>query len=115
MLAFLRHIAPVLERRLANSAAAFYTGELTLDFFRSGLRMVFDRGHITHIEPWRAPAYRNNNADAICPALVFLQLLFGYRSLDELRYAFPDVRVGKSEAEVLLNALFPKRFSWVPG
>jgi GNAT superfamily N-acetyltransferase len=111
---FMRHIAPALERRLANSTAAAYTGELTLDFYRSGLHMVFDRGHITHIEPWRSPAYKNN-ADASCPALVFLQLLFGYRSLDELRYAFPDVHVGKSEVEVLLNALFPKKFSWVPG
>lgn len=114
VLAFLRHIAPALERRLANSTAAAYTGELTLDFYRSGLHMVFDKGRITHIEPWRTPVY-NNNADATCSALVFLQLLFGYRSLDELRYAFPDVRVEKSAAEVLLNALFPKKFSWVPG
>ena len=114
MMAFLRHISPALEKRLENSIAAFYTGELTLDLFRGGLQMIFDRGHITNIEPWRAPAYRSN-ADATCPALVFLQLLFGYRSLDELRYAFPDVRVEKSGAEVLLNALFPKKFSWVPG
>jgi GNAT superfamily N-acetyltransferase len=112
--AFLRHIAPALERRVASSAAAAYTGEFTLDFYRGGLHMVFDKGHITHIEPWRAPVY-GNNADASCPALVFLQLLFGYRSLDELRYAYPDVRVENSKAEVLLNALFPKKFSWVPG
>jgi GNAT superfamily N-acetyltransferase len=112
--AFIRHIAPALERRLATSAAAAYTGDLTLDFYRGGLRMVFDKGHITHIEPWRAPAYQNN-ADASCPPLVFLQLLFGYRSLDDLRYAFPDVRVEKSAAELLLKALFPKKFSWVLG
>ena len=114
VLAFIRHIAPALEKRIANSAAAFYTGEFTLDFFRGGMHMVFDKGHITSIEPWRAPAYQNT-ADASCPSLVFLQLLFGYRSLDELRYAFPDVRVENSNAEVLLNALFPKKFSWVPG
>ena len=114
VLAFIRHIAPALEKRIANSAAAFYTGEFTLDFFRGGMHMVFDKGHITRIEPWRAPAYQNT-ADASCPALVFLQLLFGYRSLEELRYAFPDVRVENSNAEVLLNALFPKKFSWVPG
>jgi len=114
VLAFIRHIAPALEKRIANSAAAFYTGEFTLDFFRGGMHMVFDKGHITRIEPWRAPAYQNT-ADASCPSLVFLQLLFGYRSLDELRYAFPDVRVENSNAEVLLNALFPKKFSWVPG
>ena len=114
VLAFIRHIAPALEKRIANSAAAFYTGEFTLDFFRGGMQMVFDKGHITRIEPWRAPAYQNT-ADASCPSLVFLQLLFGYRSLEELRYAFPDVRVENSNAEVLLNALFPKKFSWVPG
>jgi GNAT superfamily N-acetyltransferase len=112
--AFLRHIAPALERRLAPSAAAAYTGELTLDFYRGGLRLGFEQGRITQIEPWRAPVYKNT-ADATCPGLVFLQLLFGYRSLAELRYAFPDVRVEKSEAEVLLNALFPKKFSWVLG
>ena len=76
--------------------------------------MVFDNGHITHVEPWRAPAYKNT-ADASCPTLVFLQLLFGYRSLDELRYAYPDVRVENSNAAVLLNALFPKKYSWVMG
>ncbi len=40
------------------------------------------------------------------------QILFGYRSLDELRYAFPDVWAS-SEAEQLLNVLFPTRPSWV--
>lgn len=114
MLAFIRHIAPILEKRLANSAAAFYTGEFTIDFFRGGMHMVFEKGHIIHIEPWRAPVYKNT-ADASCPALVFLQLLFGYRSLDELRYAFPDVRVENSNAALLLNALFPKKYSWVMG
>jgi GNAT superfamily N-acetyltransferase len=114
VLAFIRHIAPVLERRLAMSVAATYTGELIIDFYRNGLHMAFDKGHITRIEPWRAPVYENK-ADASSPSLVFLQLLFGYRSLDELRYAFPDVRVENNKAEVLLNALFPKKPSWVPG
>ncbi len=114
VLAFIRHIAPALEKRIANSAAAAYTGEFTLDLFRGGMHIVFDKGHITRIEPWRAPVYKNT-ADASCSALVFLQLLFGYRSLDELRYAFPDVQVENSHAEVLLNALFPKKFSWVLG
>ena len=111
---FIRHIAPALEKRLANSPAAFYTGEFTLDLFRGGIQMIFDNGHIMHVEPWRPPAYKNT-ADASCPALVFLQLLFGYRSLDELRYAYPDVRVENNNAVVLLNALFPKKHSWVMG
>ena len=114
ILAFIRHITPVLEKRLSNSAAAFYTGQFTIDFFRGGMHMVFDKGHITSIERWHAPIYKNT-ADASCPALVFLQLLFGYRSLHELRYAFPEVRVENSTAELLLNTLFPKKHSWVMG
>jgi hypothetical protein len=37
-----------------------------------------------------------------------LQLLFGYRSLDELRRIYPDVWA-EGEATALLNALFPRR------
>jgi hypothetical protein len=41
-----------------------------------------------------------------------LQLLFGYRSLAELRYAFPDCWADE-EPTLLLNALFPKQSSLV--
>jgi hypothetical protein len=36
-------------------------------------------------------------------------LLFGHRSLDDLRQAFPDCRCQGDEARVLLNVLFPKQ------
>jgi hypothetical protein len=114
VVSFVRHIAPVLEQRLAGSTAASYSGDLTIDFFRGGMRLVFEKGCITRLEPWKAPAYKNT-ADASCPALIFLQLLFGYRSLDELRFAYPDVRIENSNAALLLNTLFPKKFSWVIG
>src|SRR5258707_13706183 len=75
--AFMRHIAPALERRLANSTAAAYTGDLTLDFYRGGVHMVFDKGHITHIEPWRVPAYKKKT-NANFPARGFFELAFCY-------------------------------------
>ncbi|MFN8513900.1 MAG: GNAT family N-acetyltransferase [Chloroflexia bacterium] len=109
---FLRQIAPVLERRLADSALASYSGELRLDFFRDGLRLTFADGKLTAAEPWRRPI-SDERQHATFPPLVFLQLLFGHRSLDELRYAFPDIRVGRGEIAGLLEALFPKRTSRV--
>ncbi len=109
--AFLRLIAPALERRLAASPAAGYSGTLTLNFYRDGLRMMFDAGRIIAIEPWRASDYQNA-VDAGMPALLFLQLVFGYRSLADLRHAFPDVGAD-GMGELLLNALFPARPSWV--
>ncbi len=103
--AFLTHTAPVLERRLERSIVADYTGELKIDLYRGGLRMVFEHGKLTTAEPWRVPVY-DSNAGAGCPALVFLQLLFCHRSLDELQHMFPDVWA-EGDAEIVLKALFP--------
>jgi hypothetical protein len=111
---FLRHIAPALERRLADSALAGHSGELRVDFYRSGLRLVLEQGHITTVEDWRPPIRPAAGDEAMAgfPPLVFLQLLFGRRSLHDLRYAFPDVWAG-DEGQPLLEALFPPRPSHV--
>jgi len=108
---FLRRVAPVLEQRLARSIAAGHTAELNLSFYRDGLRLVLTNGQLTTIEPWQPSA--GDDGAAAFPGLTFLQLLFGHRSLDELRQAFPDCRVQGDEARVLLNALFPKQASSV--
>src|SRR5436190_519215 len=42
--AFLIHIAPALEQRLATSPVASLSQEIKLDFYRGGLRMIFERG-----------------------------------------------------------------------
>ncbi|MBV9258943.1 MAG: GNAT family N-acetyltransferase, partial [Ktedonobacteraceae bacterium] len=108
---FLKHIASALEKRLANSDAAGYTGELKLDFYHGGLRMVFEQGQLTTVENWVVPVFESN-AGAGFPALVFLQVVFGHRSLNELRHAFPDVWVS-DETGYLLKILFPARPSFV--
>lgn len=101
----LRFIRPVLEERLAASAMAGYSGELKLDFYRDGLRFVFERGAITGVERWSKPLWEAK-PDAAFPPLLFLKLLFGYRSLHELLPMFPDLWAS-AEAERLLQILFP--------
>jgi len=108
--AFLRRIAPVLERRLRDSVVAGYSGAVTLDFYRGGLRIVFADGRLETVEDWRRGAW--DTADGGFPPGVFLQLLFGYRGLDELRDVYPDVEAAGA-AVPLLRALFPPRPSWV--
>jgi hypothetical protein len=105
--AFLRHIAPVLEERLANSVAPGFTGELKLSLYRRGLRLTFDAGRLVTCEAWR-PRHEDQGSAAF-PGLTFLQLLFGYRTLDELRAAFTDCWVDGDDARVLIEALFPKQ------
>ena len=106
---FVRRIAPVLERRLAESVAVGYTGELRLDFYRDGLRMVFERGRLVNVEPWG----RGERRSAAFPDLTFLQMLFGHRSLDELHLAYRDCFAEGDEARLLLSVLFPKNPSSV--
>jgi hypothetical protein len=108
---FIRHIAPALEARLACSPLTGYSGTLTLNFYRGGLQLEFAEGKLTGVENWQMPLWQPG-ADASFPPLVFLQLLFGRRSLEELEYAFPDVEV-KIEVKLLLRTLFPASPSWV--
>lgn len=111
--AFLMSIAPALEKRLATSPVAGYSGEIKMDFYRGGQRLVFEQGRLVGVEPWRAPFY-GNDASCAFPPLVFLQVLFGHRSPEALRQVFPDVWVS-DEARPVLKVLFPTRPSFVFG
>lgn len=106
---FLNYIRPVLEKRLAESVAANHSREIRISLYRTGLRMVVEHGKITTVESWK-PAPKAEG-DAAFPGLTFLQLLFGYRSLEELEYAFADCWSDSDDVRVLLNVLFPKKLS----
>jgi len=117
--AFLRVVTPALERRLAASVCAGHTGTLTLGFYRSGVRLVLERGKVTALESWtpeldvRGLEFGHPSPDArrpvaMFPDRTFLQLLFGFRALAELEAAFPDCIVRTNEARALLDSLFPR-------
>ena len=101
-------LTPALERRLASSAQAGYSGELAIDFYRGGLRLALESGKLAVVERWQRPLWGESKIGF--PPLLFLQLLFGYRSLHELRSLYPDVWA-EGEAAPVLDVLFPKRQS----
>jgi hypothetical protein len=118
---FLTVVAPVLERRLAASPMAGWSGELRLGFYRDGgVALSVRAGAFERAWPWRAsletigqemgrPSQDRGRADALVPGLTFQQLLFGSRTLEELEFAFPDCIVRTGEARALLSALFPRQ------
>lgn len=108
LVGFIRHIAPVLEERLADSQLVGYSGKFKITFFRDGLKLVFKDGSLVEVERWK-PEPLGQPGDAAFPDLVFLQLLFGYRSFEELNYAFADCYPENDDATGLLNVLFPKQ------
>jgi len=104
---FLQLITPVLGKRLAESPMAGYSGEVKITFYRDGVRMVFDKGRLISIEAW-VPTPFGHTGNAAFPPHTFLQLLFGYRSLDMLKASFVDCWTDQDEIHVLLNSLFPR-------
>lgn len=112
---FLNLIKPVLEERLAKSYLVGHSGELNLNFYTDGVKLVFEDGKIKAIEPWEQP--ERMEASANFPELTFLHMLFGHRDYDEVSMAFTDMYATgrKPEAEALLRVLFPKKHSNILG
>ena len=104
---FLDTITPVLEQRLAASPMAGYSGDVKITFYRDGIRVIFDKGRLATIEPW-IPTPVGHSGNAGFPPHTFLQLLFGYRSLEMLKASFVDCWTDGDEFHVLLDALFPR-------
>ncbi|NMD32294.1 MAG: hypothetical protein GYA80_11315 [Chloroflexi bacterium] len=103
--AFLMHIRPALEARLAKSALCGFSGSIKLTYYqKQGQEWTFENGKLTGI---KAIDLIWSKADCAFPGLTILQLVFGYRSLKELRYAHADCWAGERSSQ-LLNALFPR-------
>jgi len=110
--AFLRHIAPALERQLAGSVMAGHTGTCKINLYRSRFMLVWEDGRLKEV----TDGYdykRLEEGNAAFPDLTFLQLLFGFRSFDELILSFVDCFARDATTRVLLHVLFPKRPSHV--
>jgi len=109
LIRFLNHVKPALEKRIAESIAAGHSREIKISFYRDGLRLVLEKGNITTFEPWK-PSPEDEGLIAF-PERTFLQILFGYRSYDELHQSFADCWCDNEEIRVLVDILFPKKLS----
>jgi hypothetical protein len=113
LIGFLNHIKPALEKRLTESVVCGHSGEFLIGMYPKGIKLTLERGCITGIEPWKPDHAEHGNAGF--PALTFLQILFGYRSFEELKYAFPDCWWDNNGTRTVIKALFPKKHSGVLG
>jgi hypothetical protein len=109
---FLRLITPEIERRLGDSPMVGHSGKINITFYSTGIRLVFEKGRLVEIEEWKPEPTLPSGAAGF-PGLTFTQLLFGYRDLSELKYAFADCWAKDDQVSVLLDILFPKRPSQV--
>jgi len=112
LIGFLNHIKPVLEKRLSESVACDHSGKYLINLYTKGIKLTLEHGQIA-IEGWKPD--HPNNGSAGFPPLTFLQILFGHRNFDELNLAFPDCWCDNDNARVIINALFPRKYSNVYG
>lgn len=106
---FLRHIAPALEKRLAGSPLADFSGCLDINTMPRVLRLQFARGRLVSVAETNEP---EEQATLRVPPPLLTQLLLGYRSCQRLMdwsldvWAHPQVRP-------LVDILLPETESFV--
>ena len=105
---FLTAIGPALERRLAASIYAGLTADLILNLFRRAYRLGFCDGKLAEAQDigFVDASLGADGGDLCIPPDAFVRLALGYRSLSELRDAWPDIVV-KPARRHLWEALFP--------
>ncbi len=108
-------IGPVLENRLIAAGFCNLTTDITINFYRSALRLHFKDNRLTGVEDagfLDASMSAVEWADLTISADAFVRLVFGYRVIDQLKDAWPDVLTQPKNRHIL-DALFPKASSLI--
>ena len=115
----LRTITPVLEKRLKDSSFASFSETLRLDFFSSGIDLIWQNGRLESVMP--GSEKECPNTFCICEDL-FAPLCLGHRTWLELQQNRPDIfpapqyirpSLEPDLSGLLVDVLFPGRKSWI--
>jgi hypothetical protein len=102
-------LKPLFEERLATSNEFKHANmQLYFNFYRYTIQMTIESGTITKIQQLDTCEERNMRFNP----LVFVQLLLGYRSREELETVYPDFIVRASH-KPLVDVLFPRLPSYI--
>jgi hypothetical protein len=108
---FIQHLAPVLERRLEDSAANRYTGEMRIGFYDfTFLELKFEDGKLVSTK--NGEVSEDTKLDGEVPYHTWLHMVFGHHSYREVQKILPDVGFHR-KAAVLIEAMFPKKRSYI--
>jgi hypothetical protein len=106
---FLLNVAPVLERRLAESDFRAISTEFVLNLFTEACRIRIVEGKIQGVEPigFVDTSMGGEGGTLNIPPDAWIRLLFGDRDIDELYQSWPDIVV-KPRDKNLVRTLFPR-------
>lgn len=106
---FLEKITEVLEKRLEKSRYQGLDAIIRINNYKTGIGLIFQNGKLKSITELSMEEIQNSKQpfDLQIPPDIFIQLLMGYRTIDELEAITFDV-ICTSKMKSLLNILFPK-------
>ena len=99
---------PLFDSRLAESSYRHLTEKFNFNFRRYTIQVNVEDGSIREIEKLDT----NEDRTIGLNPLVFVQLLLGHRSRQELEMIYPDFRIRQSHKH-LIDVLFPKSTSHI--
>ncbi len=102
--AFLRRIAPALERRLAHSLMAGFSGSLRINNMHQLLHLQFQQGRLLAVTD---EGFQQGVGDARVPPLLLTQWLLGYRDREQIAAQHLDFSASPAVWQ-LLDILFPQ-------
>ncbi|MFX1252476.1 MAG: GNAT family N-acetyltransferase [Promethearchaeota archaeon] len=104
---FLEQISLVLEKRLHQSIYKKIDTRITISYYKAGIKLTFKKGKLISLTELSIADMQSSNQpiDLYIPPNNLIQLLMGYRTLDELDEL--DVSIAGKKKH-LLEILFPK-------
>jgi predicted N-acetyltransferase YhbS len=105
----LKKIAPILEKRMAQSPFPLFSETVRLSFFKSSIDLAWEKGKLLSVEP----------GEGDCSNTFFLNeelfpiLVLGHRSWQELRHIQPSIFPSSQKTALLIETLFPTSKSWI--
>jgi predicted acetyltransferase len=103
-----RKLTPLFEKRLEESIHRDLTETVNFNFYRFTIQVDVENGTIKSVQCVETSEDRSMRAS---PS-VFTQLLFGYRSREELETIYPDFMVRPTHKD-LVDVMFPKLPSYI--
>jgi len=104
---FLEKMGPALEKRLADSEFKGLTKELRMNFWKYKIKLEFKDGKLVlveHVSEAKRVLGMNPYAS--------IQLFLGFRSREDLEYAYPDFYI-RGGNEGLIDVLFPRKPGYI--
>jgi hypothetical protein len=101
---FLNTLAPLFEKRIANSPFANLTAKYVINLYRASYTLVFEQGKVISITD---SGFGNEGGDIFLPPQLLAPLALGHHTKDTLSAMYPDVSTSPNTAH-LTDVLFPK-------